>query len=144
MDEYSAFLPKQQAASNVLNMANRLSVTFPPMNPKIQLTEPATIVDERGCILVWYLPDILLRDRKVCAQRSSSNCLRYLTTECLTGVGNHVKPRVDQAQFCKDCVLEAIGGTLQNSGTWLAVGIWGNHNVPGTISDRSYRMYRFR
>lgn len=75
MTEYSACLPKQQAASSVLHTAERLFERFPPMNPKVRLNEPATIVDAGGCILVWYLPDILLQDRQVCARLRS---LEYL------------------------------------------------------------------
>jgi hypothetical protein len=71
MEDYSACLPKHQAATRVLDTADHLSERFPPMNPKVKLTNPATIVDAHGCILVWYLPDILLQDRQVCVPLNS-------------------------------------------------------------------------
>jgi hypothetical protein len=66
MARYSSRLPKQQHVKYVRSSVESLASKYPPISPTLHLTSPATVVDQHGRIVVWYLPGVLTKHRQVC------------------------------------------------------------------------------
>jgi hypothetical protein len=65
MPRYSARWPKSQKITEMEQMLESMAKRYPPLDPPIYVSKPATFIDEHGHIIAWYLPDVLFRRRQV-------------------------------------------------------------------------------